>query len=585
MGDEVEIIKDRLDIAEIIGERVVLKKVGQHFKGLCPFHQEKTPSFIVSSSKGIWHCFGCNKGGDVISFVQAIEQVEFREALQMLAARAGVELKKQATGSSDKRQRLYELLDWTARFYHELLLNQSVGKKSKEYLAKRGVTEESMKLFSIGYAPKSWDILQNFLRHKGYSPREMLEAGVAGESARGTLYDRFRGRIIFPIEDLQDRVVAFGGRIVPWHATGEEGKYVNSPETSLYEKRRVVYNLNRAKENLRQRQPCIVVEGYMDVVMLVQTGVKNVVASSGTAFTEEALRQISRLTDDLHFLFDGDAPGVKAATTATLDALTAGMKVGLILLPGGADPADLALADKDLLLKLIKQPQSIIMALMNRLKKSEGRDVEGCLEELLPIAKAVANPVHLGEMVQEIAHILHVPEYMVIARLEQTAKQGGYGTQVNEPAEANKHILISPEQQLIGMVLAWPAVRQMVLAEMKEEYILVDNLKALYNVVHGLVVGDKTAVQLTADQLIEKIPDDQLPLAEGLRRLSEELAQHSQVSVEKEAMTLVRKVKRNFLERELATMQRKLAADGTEENDELLTKFKELRQELSQVSL
>ena len=581
----MEIIKDRLDIAEIVGERVVLKKAGLHFKGLCPFHQEKTPSFIVSPSKGIWHCFGCNKGGDVISFVQAIEQVEFREALQMLATRAGVELKKQPPGSSDKRQRLYELLEWTARFYHELLINQKVGNKSKEYLMKRGVKEETIKQFSIGYAPKSWDTLQNFLRHKGFSPREMLEAGVAGENSRGTLYDRFRGRIIFPIQDIQDRVVAFGGRIVPWHATGEEGKYVNSPESSLYEKRRVVYNLNRAKDYLRQRQPCIVVEGYMDVVMMVQSGVRNVVASSGTAFTTEALRQISRLTNDIHFLFDGDAAGVKAATAATLDALTAGMKVGLVLLPGEADPADMALADKEQLLALISKPQSIIMALMNRLKKSHGPDIAGCLDELLPIAKAVTNPVHLGEMVQEIAQILHVPEYTVIAKLDQAVKQGGYETFEKKAQGGEKAVLISPEQQLIGMVIAWPNVRPVVLTEVKEEYILVDNIKALYNVLHRLVEGNEAAAQWSADELIEKVPEEQVSLAEGLRRLSEELAEQSQVDVEKEVMVLVRKVKRNYLERELAIMQQRLAAEGEGERSELLGKFKDLRQELSQVSL
>lgn len=586
MGEEVEIIKDRLDIAEVVGERVVLKKAGQHFKGLCPFHQEKTPSFIVSPSKGIWHCFGCNKGGDVISFVQAVEQVEFREALEMLAARAGVELKRQSRESGDRRQRLFKLLELSARFYHEVLMNQAAGQKSKEYLRERGVTEESMRLFSIGYAPKSWDGLQTFLRHKGFSPREMVESGMAGESSRGTIFDRFRGRIMFPIADMQDRVVAFGGRIVPWHATGEEGKYVNSPETSLYEKRKVVFNLNRAKVHLRQRQPCIVVEGYMDVVMMVQAGVKNVVASSGTAFTAEALKQISRLTDNIHFLFDGDSAGVKAGSAATQDALAAGMKVALILLPGESDPADLALADKKLLLELVKKPQSIIKALMNRLQKSAGRDIANCLDELLPVVKAVANPVHLGEMVQEIAQILHVPESMVIKKLEQTVKPGLYGTVPDDKEGEDRPVVITPEQQLIGMTIAFPVVRSMVLAEVKEEYILVDNEKALYNVVHGLVGGNKGAAQLSADQLIEKIPADQLSLAEGLRRLSEELAALSQESVEKEAMILIRKVKRNFLERQLASMQQELAAaDGREGKTELLRKFKDIRQELSQVSL
>ena len=279
--------------------------------------------------------------------------------MKLLADRAGVEIKAYKKESSDKRTRLFALLELTARFYHEVLINQPAGKKALGYLKKRGVSAKTVQSFQLGYAPMQWDILQIYLRKKGYSPREMLAAGVAGESQQGKLFDRFRGRVIFPIADLQSRVVALGGRITPWHETGKEGKYVNSPETELYSKRRVVYNLARAKRYLRSGESCLVVEGYMDVVLLDQVGVRRVVASSGTAFTDEQIAQLKRFTDTLHFAFDADEAGVKAAISATQGALAAGLRVATVALPEGEDPADVAVRSPDELKKYLSQPRSL----------------------------------------------------------------------------------------------------------------------------------------------------------------------------------------------------------------------------------
>jgi DNA primase len=588
MGDEVEIIKDRLDIVELVGERVALKKAGQHHKGLCPFHQEKSPSFIVSSSKRIWHCFGCNKGGDIFSFVQESEQLEFPEALAMLASRAGVELKKQSKQSSDKRQRIIELLDLSARFYHEILMNQPAGKKGKEYLLKRGVKEETMQQFQIGYAPKSWDALQGFLRHKSFSQKEMVEAGVVGESSRGTLYDRFRGRIIFPIEDVQGRVIAFGGRIAPWHETGEEGKYVNSPETTLYEKKRIIYNLHRAKQHISQKKVCLVVEGYMDVVMLVQQGMENVVASSGTAFTDEALTQLGRFTDNIHFAFDADAAGMKAATSATRSVLASSMRVGLIVLPSGSDPADLALNSPDKLEKAINEPQSLITVLMRGLQQAEGQDVEDFLEELLPLVKVVNNPVFQGEMIQEISGILHVPESRIIARLDESMAKKTNALELKHTASEitaePKSITITPEQQLIGMFVAFPDVRQYLMKELKTIFILADDVKTLYNVLHGLVLGDKGLAQASADDLVAKIPNENLSLAEGLRSLSEERAAQSQEAVLREGEAILQVLKKRYLGRKLENLKRELSAGDKLEHEKVLQQIQKVQQERAGIS-
>ena len=276
MAGETDLVKERLDLADVIGEYVPLKRTGAHFKGLCPFHQEKTPSFIVSPEKGIWHCFGCGKGGDVFVFIQEIEGVAFPEALKQLAERAGVPIRRtsfaQGKESQSKKQRLFEVLGLAAKFYHAVLMQHEAGRRAQAYLAERGVREETMREFELGYAPMRWDTVQKFLQKKGFSVEEMIQAGLVGAGQGGKFYDRFRGRIMFPVTDVQGRIVAFGGRIVPWHATGEEGKYINSPETALYEKRKTVYNLSRAKAVLRGGGAGIVVEGYMDVVMLAQGG-------------------------------------------------------------------------------------------------------------------------------------------------------------------------------------------------------------------------------------------------------------------------------------------------------------------------
>jgi DNA primase len=223
VSEETEHIKERLNVADVVGEYVNLKQAGQSFKGLCPFHNEKTPSFIVSPHRGTWYCFGaCGEGGDIFSFIQKIEGIDFPAALKMLAQRAGVELKGRDVQTSSRRQRLFDLLAAASAMYHEILMRQGAGQKAKAYLAKRGVEEKSMELFQLGYAPDSWDILQRWLQQKGYTDEEMMAAGLVGRSARGRLYSRFRGRIMFPITDTQGRVVAFGGRITPWHETGNE---------------------------------------------------------------------------------------------------------------------------------------------------------------------------------------------------------------------------------------------------------------------------------------------------------------------------------------------------------------------------
>lgn len=591
MSSETDLIKERLDLAEIIGEYVSLKQAGQHFKGLCPFHQEKTPSFIVSPTKGIWHCFGCQRGGDLFSFVQEKEGIDFPTVLTMLAERAGVTLATRSHASTDRRQRLFELLALAARFYHEILMRQPVGKRAREYLAQeRGVQLETMRRFQIGYAPQRWDTLLNFLRSRSYNLAEAQAAGVVGENVHGKLYDRFRGRIMFPITDVQNRVVAFGGRIAPWYATGNEGKYVNSPETELYEKRSVVFNLDRAKHVLRRDMPAIIVEGYLDVIMLVQAGVENVVATSGTAFTAEHIAHLARFTHTLHFAFDADVAGVKAALAATRGALGAGLRVATIVLPTGKDPADVAQDDPQLLAQCLQQPQSLIRVLFGQLQRMQpGAAREDWLKELLSVVQFVANPVQQGEAVQEVAALLHVPETQIIAHLQRM------NTILPPRATAMAHTSLEdtrasspvrPEHLLLGLAIISPAVRRVVIESVgPDEVAFFDrSSQLLYNNLQGLVKNhDQQFSTMSTDDVLALLPEELLSFAEGIRRISEERLTHSSDQPQAESIVLLHRLRQRSLAARLHALHERLVTSQGDQREQALRQFRVLTEALAQL--
>jgi DNA primase len=582
MSQETEQIKERLDLAEIIGEYVQLKQAGHHFKGLCPFHSEKTPSFVVSRDKGIWHCFGCNANGDVFSFIQQIEGLDFPAALKMLAERAGVQLQATAPARHDPRARQFELHALAARFYHELLINQGVGKRAKEYVAERGVQEETMKTFSIGYSPQRWDSLQLFLQQKGFSDREMMESGLVGRSQRGSLYDRFRGRIMFPIQDIQGRVVGFGGRITPWHATGEEGKYINSPETSIYVKRRVVYNLQRAKRSLHN-QPCLVVEGYMDVVMLVQAGVPNVVASSGTAFTAEQVALLQRYTNTLHFAFDADVAGIQAAEAATKEAGRAGLRVATILFPSGKDPADVAKDNVEELKTYLAAPTSLVTVLLQRLQETEaGADRENMLARIMPLVQQTTNMVQQGEMIQDIAETLHVSEVAVMARLQNSVAPAAVPAPAASASDA-MGIGLSRDQLLLGLIMLEPAVREQAVALTEEDFFATEQSTALWREIVARR-SDVGFAEWSPDDVIRHLPEHLWPLAEAIRRVTEEHVAHLSTTPVAEAKALLRSLTTEKLSRKLRALQDQLVRVSGDERASALQEFQTTLKQLSSVS-
>jgi len=343
MSDEVQQIKDKIDVASLVGEYVQLKPAGVNKKGLCPFHHEKTPSFMVSSERGGWHCFGCGKGGDIFSFVQEIEGMDFREALKYLANKAGVVLSNtfHQEISGNQKNRLKEINTEAARFFHNFLIKIPSAKTPMDYLVRRGIKQETIDIWQIGFIPEQWDLLTQYLLKKGFGIDDLVSSGLTikrddadPKSFRG-FYDRFRGRIMFPIWDVHGDVVGFTGRILV-EKENSGGKYVNTPQTIIYDKSRVIFGLNKAKQEIRAKNLIVMVEGQMDTIACHQAGMKNVVASSGTALTEEHVKLLKRYSCNINMAFDMDEAGQNAARRGIAIALREGMNVKVIRLPDGA---------------------------------------------------------------------------------------------------------------------------------------------------------------------------------------------------------------------------------------------------------
>src|SRR3989344_977751 len=338
MSTPVEQIKERLSIADVVGSYMQLTRAGASLKGICPFHSEKTPSFFVSPARGSYYCFGCQAKGDIFTFVQEFEGLDFVGALRVLASRAGVTLQKMDPKQRSEYARLYQLLEKATRFFEAQLRE---GSEARQYLTARGLSDESIRSWRLGYAPDEWRSLFDYLITEGFKPEEMQKVGLvkvstqadpAGNTASGTkrYYDAFRGRIMFPILDSASRVIAFSGRILPRLDDGKTGKYINSPETVLFSKSHVLHGFHLAKLAIREKDATILVEGQMDLLMSHQAGYRNTVASSGTALTTHQLERLRRLSENLLIAFDSDSAGLKAAERAIGLALSLGMNVKVI---------------------------------------------------------------------------------------------------------------------------------------------------------------------------------------------------------------------------------------------------------------
>lgn len=336
---KIEEIRNAANIVEIISGHVQLRKRGKNFVGLCPFHNEKTPSFTVSEDKQIYHCFGCGVGGNAFKFLMDYKNISFVESIEEIAKQLGIKInydQTQVNQQQDELETFYEINVLAARFFSDNLLKSADGEEAREYLKKRGIKLQTQRLFGIGFAPYGWD---NFLSLAKETQTDLIKTkhlGLIDSNERGEYYDKFRGRIIFPIFSPNGRVIAFGGRIM--EKRDDTAKYLNSPESKIYSKRKSLYGLFHSKDEIRKLDRAILVEGYMDLISLFQAGIKNVVASSGTSLTEEQVQLLSRFTKNIIILFDSDIAGQKAAMRSIEILLKQDFEVKVITLPPGEDP-------------------------------------------------------------------------------------------------------------------------------------------------------------------------------------------------------------------------------------------------------
>ncbi|MDD3614179.1 MAG: DNA primase [Candidatus Pacebacteria bacterium] len=419
----VDEIKEKLDIVEVIGEYVKLTKAGSNFRALCPFHKEKTPSFMVSPERQIWHCFGCNRGGDIFRFIMEYENVDFGEALRILAKKAGVELTKENPVLKNQIGKLYEIHEKAAEFFELQLENNAA---VNLYLKNRGLNEETIKKWQIGFAPNQHDALLRFLINNGFKIEDILTSGlvIKSEQQPNSYFDRFRNRIIFPIFNHQDRIVAFTGRI--FGEEKNEPKYLNSPENPIFSKGRILYGFSKTKKDIREADRVLLVEGQMDFLMGWQSGIKYIVATSGTALTEDQLRALGRITKNLIVGYDMDEAGRLAAERAIDLARSLDFHVSIISLLEGKDLADFALLHKDQVSQIIEKAEEAGEYYYRKARTQfDLNDINGkrkAIEFLLSKIAWIDNPIEKGEWLKRIAEDFQVREDFLEEDLEKIKK-------------------------------------------------------------------------------------------------------------------------------------------------------------------
>jgi len=501
-------IKQRIDIVEVVSAYVSLQKAGRNFKALCPFHSEKHPSFFVFPEQQTWHCFGaCGTGGDVFSFVMKKEGIDFGQALHLLAQRAGITLSSVGPSNSveDKyKERLFQINEAATGYFCHLLLDTEAGKAARNYLGKRNIAPETIGSFRLGFSSNSWDALKKFLTSKGYAAKELIEAGLVIEKEGGNSYDRFRNRLIFPISDLQGRVMGFGARALDESLP----KYINSSQTPIFDKSSCLYGIDRAADNIRRRNLVIIVEGYMDVLTAHQHEWQNVVASMGTSITEKQPRILKKLTKNIILALDADLAGQEAAfrgvevlthsldkkMTSTLSwskelasSIDKGMspspslaglvkhqstldaEIKIMLLPPGKDPDEVIGEDTALWQRLVEQALPVIdfalEIVINKVDINKARDKSVALQKLLPLIHEIKDLVQQGHYVRKLADILKIRESDITAALRelQIAQKKPQLAAITKQPRFSYSLVNNPiEEYCLALLLQYPRLRQIV---------------------------------------------------------------------------------------------------------------------------
>ncbi len=532
-NDVIAEIKQRTPVEDVVGETVRLTRAGRNLKGLCPFHSEKTPSFVVYPKDGSYHCFGCGESGDIFAFLMKTEGLDFRGSLEKLARKAGVELKPrndQAAAEDRTRARLKEACAAAAAYYNNLYLNHAAAAQARTYAEKRGLTSATIELFQIGFAPDSWDALGNYLLQRGYTSQELIDAGLVAERDEGGHYDRFRNRLLFPIRDHKGAIVGFGGRAL---AEGQTPKYLNSPQSAIFDKSSILYGFDLARSHIQRAGQVVIVEGYMDVVVAHQAGQYNVVGTIGTALTDRHAELLKRIARHIILCLDPDTAGDMAALKGSEVLQEHAEKIavpirgehGLInverrsetqirimQLPRGKDPDELLLSEggpeawsrlRDEALPLIDHVITVVAA-RHDLKSAHGKS--DAVAQISLFLRELGDPIQRAHYVQRVASLLHVPEEAVqeaVGRTSANRNHRGRDTRrTSEPGtlpsgQSDLYTPVepvsTPEEHLLSMILKYPQTTWMASAPLSEDFTRLEN-RLIYESIAALAAAaDKAA--------------------------------------------------------------------------------------------
>jgi len=569
VGQEViERVRLASDIVEVISDFVTLKRAGKSFKGLCPFHSEKTPSFMVSPEKQVYHCFGCGAGGNVFTFIMEHEKLSFPEALRMLAERAGIEVPRSSGEGRDRLEPLYEALAASAAFYHGRLKTPGEGDSARKYLEGRGITAKTIDEFGLGYAPPGWENLASHLKRR-FPEESLVRAGLLVSRRGGGYYDRFRNRIMFPVRNALGKVVGFGARALG----DEQPKYLNSPDSPVYSKSHLLYGLYHSKDHIRSEGVAVAVEGYTDFLALYRSGIRNAVATAGTSFTEGHGRVLSRFCSEVLLCYDGDAPGVAAAVRASEALLRAGLEVKVVLLPAGEDPDSFAgrIGPERLKSELLSRSLRVVEFLM---EKDRGKPKSEFLREAVSMIAQIPEAIPRRCLVQELAEKTAFDEVVLAGEVERF-RRGGKVFSNNVPESRESARVPKPEAEFLALCLEVPSVFSKSRDLLTQDDFSSPAAREVWDLMNA---ASASGEEMTAEALVNRTGKP------GVRAFISSLSFGGASEIEepeKAGLDYVRKLKQLALRKELAEVDRKLRNENSEGAvKELLRKKQELAEEL-----
>lgn len=577
MENQIDEIKRKIDIVEFIGSFITLKKAGRNFKAVCPFHQEKSPSFVVSPDRGIWHCFGaCGEGGDAIKFLMKWENITFIEALKELAKKTGVKLTLNKIGVEDKiwqkKERYLGMNQLAGEFFHYIFSKTDFGKKARDYLKTRLLNQSIIDKFELGYSPSSWDSLKLFLKKKKYEEEEMLENGLLVRSERGSYYDRFRGRLMFPLKDSRNNVLGFSGRIL--EGNEKEAKYVNTPETPIYHKRECLFGINLAIEEIKKQKNAYIVEGELDMIMPYQHGYSNFVAIKGTALTNEQLKLLKRYTDKITLMMDADVAGIESIKRGIDEAEKFDFEIRVVTIDFAKDPDEALRKDPDKFKKLISKPVPIydflIEAAQKKYPEESAFSKKKIGEEVIPMIEKITNPIVRTFYIKKLASVLEISENTVenlISQLKRKKNQASLNKiKYSKPTEDSRELTINKYVLSVLFQSEDPSTNYKSVFEiLKPEYFLHLSYEKISSLFFKEMEKD---TKFDINEFGKKLPDELRPIFDEVFLFASTDHNLSNESLDR----LVLEIKKYYFKREIKKI---LAEEETEEKKKQLKKLSE----------